>query len=160
MSQRLSTSLAAIQVDIPIRDQEEEGDSETIDEVAPAQRLPEGNLQELLQGEQIEVAQNDQRRPEIISNRQKMCINSIDETLYPTRGQISNKQYNPKKPAKDGILFKSLCSVKVPCDHSITLAAGKPKNSAGPYYTDYTKGGVDIVDQRMGSYTTKTKSRK
>ena len=135
MSQRLSTSLAAIQVDVPILDQEEGGDSESKDEVVSAQRLPEGNLQELLQGEQIEVAQNDQRRPEIINNRKKRCINSIDETLYQTRGQISNKQYNPKKPAKFGNLFKSLCSVKVPYDHSIIVAAGKPKNSAGPHYT-------------------------
>ena len=60
---------------------------------------------------------------------------AIDETLYPTRGQISIKQYNPKKPAKYGILFKSLCSVKVPYAHSIIVAAGKPKNGAGPHYT-------------------------
>ena len=157
MSQRLSTTLAAIldplsegeedladaneglfapdQVDVPILDQEEGGDSESKDEVVPAQRLPEGNLQELLQQQRIEVAQDDQRRPEIICNRQKRCINSIDETLYPTRGQISNKKYNPKKPAKYGISFKSLGSVKVPYDHSIIVAAGKTKNGAGPHYT-------------------------
>ena len=33
---------------------------------------------------------------------------SIDETLYPMRNQISFKQYNPNKPAKYGLLFKSL----------------------------------------------------
>ena len=29
---------------------------------------------------------------------------SLDETLYPTRTQISFKQFNPSKPAKYGML--------------------------------------------------------
>ena len=32
----------------------------------------------------------------------------LDETLYPTRNQVNFKQYSPDKPAKYGILFKSL----------------------------------------------------
>ena len=32
---------------------------------------------------------------------------SLDETLYPMRTQISFKQFNPSKPAKFGLLFKS-----------------------------------------------------
>ena len=35
---------------------------------------------------------------------------SLDETLYPMRNQISFKQYNPDKPAKYGMLFKSINS--------------------------------------------------
>ena len=33
---------------------------------------------------------------------------SLNETLYPMRNQISFKQYNPDKPAKYGMLFKSI----------------------------------------------------
>ena len=33
---------------------------------------------------------------------------AINETLYAMRNQISIKQYNPNKPAKYGLLFKSL----------------------------------------------------
>ena len=29
---------------------------------------------------------------------------SVDETLYPYRGRIGMKQYNPSKPAKYGLL--------------------------------------------------------
>ena len=32
----------------------------------------------------------------------------MDETLYPARTQVSFKQYNPDKPAKYGVSFKSL----------------------------------------------------
>ena len=52
---------------------------------------------------------------------------AIDETFYPMRNQISIKQYNPNKPAKYGLLFKS-------------LNAGKPKQGEGPYYIE----GVDM----------------
>ena len=30
---------------------------------------------------------------------------SVDETLYPYRGRIGMKQYNPSKPAKYGLLY-------------------------------------------------------
>ena len=35
---------------------------------------------------------------------------SLEERLYPMRNQVSFKQYNPEKPAKYGILLKSLNS--------------------------------------------------
>ena len=38
---------------------------------------------------------------------------AIDETLYPYRGRIGFKQYNPSKPAKYGLLFRSLCDSNV-----------------------------------------------
>ena len=34
---------------------------------------------------------------------------AIDETLYPYRGAIGFKQYNPSKPAKFGLLWCALC---------------------------------------------------
>ena len=33
---------------------------------------------------------------------------SLDETLYPMRTQIAFKQFNPSKPSKYGLLFKSI----------------------------------------------------
>ena len=33
---------------------------------------------------------------------------SLDETLYPTSTQISFKQFNPSKPAKYGMVYKSI----------------------------------------------------
>ena len=38
---------------------------------------------------------------------------SVDETLYPYRGRIGMKQYSPSKPAKYGLLYRSLCDAKV-----------------------------------------------
>ena len=37
---------------------------------------------------------------------------SLDETLYPMRTQIGFKQFNPSKPAKYGLLFKSINSAR------------------------------------------------
>ena len=35
---------------------------------------------------------------------------ATDETLYPYRGSIEFKQYNPSKPGKYGLLYRSLCN--------------------------------------------------
>ena len=50
---------------------------------------------------------------------------SVDETLYPYRGRIDMKQYNPSKPAKYGLLYGSLCDAKVPYMYSTLPYAGK-----------------------------------
>ena len=60
---------------------------------------------------------------------------SIDETLYPCRTQIGFKQFNPSKPSKYGILFKSVNSVKYAYTHMAVVYAGKPVGTPGPYYT-------------------------
>ena len=39
---------------------------------------------------------------------------SQDETLYPTRTQISFKQFNPSKPAKYVMLYKSINACSYP----------------------------------------------
>ena len=60
---------------------------------------------------------------------------SVDETLYPYRGRIGMKQYNPSKPAKYGFLYQSLCDVKVPYMYSTLPYAGKPEViGANDYY--------------------------
>lgn len=51
---------------------------------------------------------------------------SIDETLYPYRGRITIKQYNPNKPAKYGILYRSLSDARLPYTYNTLPYAGKP----------------------------------
>ena len=73
---------------------------------------------------------------------------AADETLYPYRGRIGFKQYNPSKPAKYGLLYRSLCDATVPCTYFSLPYAGKPEvldkeNPATSYYAtgtdEYTK---------------------
>ena len=69
---------------------------------------------------------------------------SVDETLYPYHGRIDMKQYNPSKPAKHGLLYRSLCDAKVPYTYSTLPYASKPEViGANHYYVtrcdEYTK---------------------
>ena len=69
---------------------------------------------------------------------------SVDKTLYPYRGRIGMKQYNPSKPAKYGLLYRSLCDAKVPYTYSTLPYAGKPEVIGANYYyvtgcDEYTK---------------------
>ena len=80
------------------------------------------------------------------SNCAKVCIPSeylaVDETLYPYRGHIKFKQYNPNKPAKYGILYRSISDSVVPCTYFTLPYAGKPDNPDQYYVTgtdNYTK---------------------
>ena len=59
---------------------------------------------------------------------------SLDETLYPMRNQIGIKQYNPNKPAKYGLLFKSLNDARYPYTYQSIVYAGKPEKGDGPFY--------------------------
>ena len=52
---------------------------------------------------------------------------SLDDTLYPARTQVSFKQYNPNKPAKYGVLFKSLNSARYPYTYQTHVYSGKPE---------------------------------
>ena len=38
---------------------------------------------------------------------------AVNKTLYPYRGRIGFKQYNPSKPAKYGLLYRSLCDATI-----------------------------------------------
>ena len=71
---------------------------------------------------------------------------AIDET-YSYCGRIGIKQYNPSKPAKYGLLYRSLCDSTIPYTYFILPYAGKPNNfwanKASKYYVrgtdEYTK---------------------
>ena len=71
---------------------------------------------------------------------------AIDETLYPYRRHIGFKQYNPNKPAKYGLLYRSFCDSSIPYTNYSLPYAGKPEKAEDPaakYYIfgidEYTK---------------------
>ena len=86
---------------------------------------------------------------------------AIDETLYPYRGPIGIKKYNPSKPAKYGLLNHNLCDAVVPYTYYTLPYAGKPSktnNKASKYYisgTDeyikYLVNGVNYCNSIDGS---------
>ena len=51
---------------------------------------------------------------------------SLDETLYPARVGVVFRQYNKDKPAKYGLLFRSINSAEVPYTYTSVIYAGKP----------------------------------
>ena len=55
------------------------------------------------------------------SMRCPSALLAVDETLYPYSGHIGFKQYNPQKPAKYGLLYRSLCDSKVTYTYSAWL---------------------------------------
>ena len=59
---------------------------------------------------------------------------SLDETLYPMRTQISFKQYNPNKPAKYGLIFKSINAARYPYTYITAPYAGKPQEEGDDFY--------------------------
>ena len=71
---------------------------------------------------------------------------SLDETLHPMRTQISFKQFNPSKPAKYGMLYKSINARRYPFTSSAAVYSGKPK--AEPTF-DYTPGTSQTVRYLM-----------
>ena len=78
---------------------------------------------------------------------------SIDETLYPMRTQVRIKQYNLNKPAKYGLLFKSLNDARFPYTYQSSPYAGKPAAGEGPYYQnkteDYVKKLVEEAQAKL-----------
>ena len=65
---------------------------------------------------------------------------AIDETLYPYRGHIGCKQYNPKKPVKYGLLYQSLCDSSIPYSYYSLPYASKPEKVEGPLAKCYITG--------------------
>ena len=63
---------------------------------------------------------------------------SLDEPLYPTRVQIRFKQYNPDKPAKYGLLFKSINGARYPYTHQSIVYSGKPAGEPNEFYNAVT----------------------
>ena len=50
---------------------------------------------------------------------------SIDETLYPYRGNVKFRQYNSSKPARYGLLYRSISDSRVPYTYFTLAYAGK-----------------------------------
>ena len=79
---------------------------------------------------------------------------SMDETLYPMRTQIAFRQYNPSKPAKYGLLVKSLNDARVSYTYRSLVYAGKPQQLPAQHYVsgneNYVKGLIEAVDQKQG----------
>ena len=80
------------------------------------------------------------------SMRCPSALLAVDETLSPYRGHIGFKQYKPQKPAKYGLLYRSLCDSTVTYTYFSLDYAGKPEvvggNGAKFYITgtdEYTK---------------------
>lgn len=67
---------------------------------------------------------------------------ALDETLYPCRTRISFKQYNSSKPARYGLLYKSINAVTYPFTFRSAVYAGKPVGDESEYYI---KGVVPLV---------------
>ena len=68
---------------------------------------------------------------------------SLDETLYPARTQVSFKQYNSDKPAKYGVLFKSLNSARSPYTYQTHVYGGKPEEITNESF--YVQGTINYI---------------
>ena len=75
---------------------------------------------------------------------------SLNETLYPTRAGVAFRQYNKDKPAKYGLLFRSINNAEVPYTCTSVIYAGKRANKSSPYYVQTTD---DIVKYLVNSLT-------
>ena len=77
---------------------------------------------------------------------------AIDETLYPYRGSIKLRQYNPNKPAKYGLLYRSILDSTIPYTYFTLPYAGKPE-APNQYYvtgTDkYTEYFVESLKKQV-----------
>ena len=78
---------------------------------------------------------------------------SQDETLYPTRTQISFKQFNPSKPAKYGMLYKLINACSYPFTISTVVYPAKPIAEPTSYYTPGTSQTIKYLIQNLECHT-------
>ena len=80
---------------------------------------------------------------------------AVDETLYPYRGRIGFKQYNPSKPAKYGLLYRSLCDASVPYTYFTLPYVGKPEvlDQQHPEYKFYISGTDEYTKYLMEGFS-------
>ena len=76
---------------------------------------------------------------------------SLDETLYPMRTQISFKQFNPSKPVKYGLLFKSVNVARYPYTFISSPYSGKPTEEGGQYYVQGTEAIVHYLTETLST---------
>ena len=74
---------------------------------------------------------------------------SIDETLYSMRHQINFRQYNPNKPAKYSLLYKSLNDARFAFTYQVIPYCGRPEDGTGPYYLSSTEDYVKSLVNAM-----------
>ena len=75
---------------------------------------------------------------------------ALDETLYPMRTGLNFKQYNRSKPAKYGMLFRSINSARFPCTFTAVVYAGRPKQ----YNLDLCKYYVRGTEEKIKTLVT------
>ena len=63
--------------------------------------------------------------------------------------QIAFKQYNPDKPAKYGLLFKSVNDARFSYTYASASYAGKPEKATGPFYVTGTENRVKALVNRL-----------
>ena len=63
--------------------------------------------------------------------------------MYPARIQVSFKQYNSGKPAKYGVLFKSLNSARYPYTYQTHVYSGKPEEVTNESF--YVQGTINYI---------------
>lgn len=78
---------------------------------------------------------------------------SLDETLYPCRNKIAFKQYNPNKPAKYGILYKSVNSARFSYTYQTAVYCGRPVKTPAPYYVQGTSPIVMRLIEELERYS-------
>ena len=69
------------------------------------------------------------------------------------RTQISFKQFNPSKPAKYGMLYKSINACRYPFTFSTAVYSGKPKAEPTSYYTPGTSQTIKYLIQNLECHT-------
>ena len=70
---------------------------------------------------------------------------ALDETLYPIRTGLNFKQYNRSKPAKYGMLFRSINSARFPYTFTAVVYAGRPKQYNSDLCKYYVRGTEETV---------------
>ena len=61
---------------------------------------------------------------------------SIYETFYPMRNKVAFKQFNPNKPSKYGLLFRSINASRYPYSFVSAPYCGKPVGEPTEEYTN------------------------
>ena len=78
---------------------------------------------------------------------------SIDETLHPMRNRVNFKQFNPNKPAKYGVLFKSINSARYTYSFVSAPYCGKPKSEPTEEYKQRTVEVTKYMVEKLSKYT-------
>eukprot|EP00112_Aurelia_sp_Birch-Aquarium-sp1_P026793 Seg973.6 transcript_id=Seg973.6/GoldUCD/mRNA.D3Y31 product="PiggyBac transposable element-derived protein 4" protein_id=Seg973.6/GoldUCD/D3Y31 len=74
---------------------------------------------------------------------------AIDETLYSYRGNIGFRQYNPSKPAKYGLLYRSVSDSVCRYTYFSLQYAGKPHGPPNEFYVNSVDGYTILVTLLM-----------